>query len=73
MARKRTYKTYPQAFKEEAVALVNEPGYSVWKVADSPGIRSNMLYRWKGRLHTTNGDMSPVNYELSQMKVPGNA
>ena len=46
MTRKGTYKTYPQAFKEKAVALVNELGYSVQKAVDSLGIRNNRLYRW---------------------------
>ena len=38
---------YTQSFKEEAVALVTEQGYGVQQAADSLGIRSNMLYRWK--------------------------
>jgi len=50
MKTKRTYKTYPREFKEEAVALVTEQGYSIQKAADSLGIRSNMLHRWKGQL-----------------------
>jgi len=47
MTEKRIYKQYPQSFKEEAVALVTEQGYSVQKAADSLGIRSSLLYRWK--------------------------
>ena len=50
MTTRRTHKTYPRVFKEEAVALINEQGYSVQKAADSLGIRSNMLYRWKDQL-----------------------
>ena len=50
MTEKRIYKQYPREFKEEAVALVNEQGYSVQKAANSLGIRSNMLYRWKEQL-----------------------
>ena len=50
MTTKRTYKTYPRGFKEEAMALVYEQGYSVQKAADAVGIRSNMLYRWKDQL-----------------------
>lgn len=50
MTEKRIYKRYPPEFKEEAVALVNEEGYSVQKAADSLGIRRNMLYRWKDQL-----------------------
>jgi len=47
MTEKRIYKQYPQSFKEEAVALITEQGYSVQNAADSLGIRSSLLYRWK--------------------------
>ncbi len=49
MGQKRTYKQYSKEFKEEAVALVREQGYSVPEAARSLGIASNMLYRWKER------------------------
>jgi len=49
MSQKRTYKQYSKEFKEEAVALVREQGYSVPEAAKSLGIASNMLYRWKER------------------------
>jgi len=49
MGQKRTYKQYTKEFKEEAVALVREQGYSVPEAARSLGIASNMLYRWKER------------------------
>ena len=35
MSQKRIYKQYPQEFKEEAVALVTEQGYSVPEAAKS--------------------------------------
>ena len=47
MSQKRTYKQYSKEFKEEAVALVRDQGYSVPEAAKSLGIASNMLYRWK--------------------------
>lgn len=47
MSKKRTYKRYPQEFKEEAVALVRDQGYSVPEAAKSLGINANMLYKWK--------------------------
>ena len=47
MSQKRTYKQYSKEFKEEAVALVRDQGYSVPEAARSLGIASNMLYRWK--------------------------
>lgn len=50
MSQKRTYKQYPREFKEEAVALVREQGYSVSEAAKSLGIASNMLYKWKEKI-----------------------
>jgi transposase len=50
MSQKRTYKQYPKEFKEEAVALVLEQGYSVPEAAKSLGIATNMLYRWKEKI-----------------------
>lgn len=47
MGMKRSYKQYPKAFKEAAVALVLDQGYSVPEAAKSLGIATNMLYRWK--------------------------
>ncbi|WP_051218932.1 transposase [Oceanobacter kriegii] len=47
MSQKRSYKQYPPEFKEEAVALVTEQGYSVPEAAKSLGIATNLLYRWK--------------------------
>lgn len=47
MGQKRSYKQYPKEFKDEAVALVREQGYSVREAAKSLGIAANMLYRWK--------------------------
>ena len=50
MSQKRSYKQYPREYKEEAVALVTEQGYSVPKAAESLGINPNMLYKWKDKL-----------------------
>ena len=47
MGQKRSYKQYSKEFKEEAVGLVLEQGYSVPEAAKSLGIAANMLYRWK--------------------------
>lgn len=47
MSQKRTHKQYPKEFKEEAVSLVLNQGYSVPEAAKLLGIASNMLYRWK--------------------------
>ncbi len=50
MKEKRVCKRYTQSFKEEAVALITEQGYGVQQAADSLGIRSKILYRWKQQL-----------------------
>ena len=50
MGQKRTYKQYSKEYKEEAVALIREQGYSVPEAAISLGIASNMLYRWKEQI-----------------------
>ena len=56
MSKKRTYKSYTQEFKEEAVALVTEQGYSVPQAAESLGIRANQLYQWKQKLEQSKQD-----------------
>ena len=50
MTQKRAYKKYPQAFKEEVVALVREQGYSIAKAAESVGIKPSLLYKWKDKI-----------------------
>jgi transposase len=43
MNQKRQYKAYTEAFKEEAVALVIDQGYTVPEAAQSLGIRIVMV------------------------------
>ena len=50
MNQKRAYKQYPKEFKEEAVALVLEQGYTVPQAAKSLGIATNLLYKWKEKI-----------------------
>ncbi len=52
MVQKRTYKQYSKEYKEEAVALVPEQGYSVPEAAKSLGIASNILFRWKSKIES---------------------
>ena len=52
MGQKRTYKQYSKDYKEEAVALVREQGYSVPEAAKSLGLASNILYRWKEQIES---------------------
>ena len=46
---KRTNRSYTAEFKQEAVALVAEQGYSVSKAAASLGITDKLLYNWKAK------------------------
>jgi transposase len=52
MTEKRTNKSYSKEFKEEAVALITEQGYSVAEAAKAVGVRTNQLYRWKQEQET---------------------
>ena len=49
MGQKCSHKQYPKEFKEEAVALVRDQGYSVGEAANSLGIAPNLLYHWKAK------------------------
>ena len=43
---KRINKQYPNDFKQEAVALVLEQGYTIVQAAASLGITDKILYSW---------------------------
>ena len=68
MNEKRIYKRYPQSFKEEAVALVIEQGYSVAEAAKSLGIRPNQLYDWKAKLEAEQSDVALSADEREELK-----
>jgi transposase len=68
MTEKRTYSQYPREFKEEAVALIADQGYSVQKAADSLGIRSNLLYRWQRQLEDQKSGKSLSEDERAELK-----
>lgn len=51
MTEKRTYKRYPKEFKEEAVALVREQGYTVTEAAEAVGVSATPLHKWKAKLY----------------------
>ncbi|MBU2712208.1 IS3 family transposase [Zooshikella harenae] len=47
MSLKKSHKSYPQSFKDEAVLMVLEQGYSVADAAKSLGVGTSLLYKWK--------------------------
>ena len=50
MTQRRKPRKYSDEFKEEAVKLVTEQGYSVTEAANSLGITTKLLYNWKDKL-----------------------
>lgn len=68
MNQKRVYKSYPPAFKEEAVALVTDQGYSVAEAAESLGIRANQLYDWKAKFDASKQDSALSDDERAELK-----
>jgi len=52
-----TRKTYPKAFKLEAVRLLNEADKPAAEIALELGIRRNQLYKWRDQLNST-GDVA---------------
>lgn len=68
MSQKRTHKQYTKEFKEEAVALVLEQGYSVGQAAKSLGIGTSLLYKWKERLEAQREGVALVEDEREELK-----
>lgn len=46
-SKRRPYKTYPEAFKLEALRLLDESDRPAAEIARQLGIRRNQLYKWK--------------------------
>lgn len=69
MTKKRIYKSYPQSFKEEAVALVTEQNYSVAEAATALGINSNLIYKWKDKIECEASGNILNNDERAELKM----
>lgn len=69
MTTKRTYKQYPKEFKEEAVALILEQGYTVPEAAESLGINPNILYKWKDKIEEQQQGISLSGDEREELKA----
>ena len=68
MSEKRTNKQYPTEFKEEAVALIHDQGYSVSEAAKSLGIGTSMLYKWKEKIEAQREGNAISEDERSELK-----
>ncbi len=62
-AKKR--RSYTQEFKEEAVKLVTEQGYSLAEAGRNLGIHVNVLGRWKRNIQSGGQDGVPHNSAVS--------
>lgn len=52
MSLKKSHKSYPQDFKDEAFLMVTDQGYSVAQAAKSLGVGTSLLYKWKEKFET---------------------
>ncbi len=50
MTQRRKPRKYTDEFREEAVKLVTEQGYTIIEAAKSLGITTKLLYNWKDKL-----------------------
>jgi len=68
MGQKRSHKQYTKEFKEEAVALVLEQGYSVAEAAKSLGIVTSLLYKWKENIESQREGIALAEDEREELK-----
>ncbi|MCB2182145.1 MAG: transposase [Desulfobulbaceae bacterium] len=54
--KKKKRSNYTKEFKEEAVKLVTEQGYSYAEAGRNLGVNSNLLSRWKREIEEDGGD-----------------
>ena len=69
MTTKRTNKQYPKEFKEEAVALVLEQGYTVPEAAVSLGLNANLPYKWEDKIEEQQQGISFSGGEREELKA----
>lgn len=71
---KRTRRKYTDEFKDEAVKLITEQGYSIAEVARNLGVNANLLGRWKKEAEeppgqsSSSGDMAAMQAELKRLR-----
>ena len=60
--KKKTRRKYTQEFKEEAVKLITNQGYSFAEAGRNLGVNPNQLSRWKREIESDTGsELSPAN------------
>ena len=64
---KRTNKQYPNDFKQEAVALVTQQGYSVVEAASSLNVTDKLLYNWVAKFKQENEESALSTDERAEL------
>ena len=57
---KQKRRSYTREFKEEAVKLINEQGYSYAEAGRNLGVNPNQLSRWKREIEGDSGDLGSM-------------
>jgi transposase-like protein len=68
MSLKKSHKSYPQVFKDEAVLMVLEQGYSVADAAKSLGVSTSLLYNWKEKYQALQQGITLEESERDELK-----
>ncbi|MCL1107918.1 IS3 family transposase [Shewanella algicola] len=68
MSLKQSHKSYPQAFKDEAVLMVLDQGYSVADAAKSLGVGTSLLYKWKEKYEAQRQGIALEESERDELK-----
>ena len=68
MSLKKSHKSYPQAFKDEAVLMVVEQGYSVAEAAKALGVGTSLLYKWKEKFEAQRQGLTLEESERDELK-----
>ncbi|MGL4838423.1 MAG: IS3 family transposase [Shewanella sp.] len=68
MSLKKSHKSYPQAFKDEAVLMVLEQGYSIAEAAKSLGVSTSQLYKWKEKYQALQQGIALEESERDELK-----
>ena len=67
MKTKRVNRKYSKEFKEEAVALVTEQGYSASQAAEAVGIEKRLIYNWINKAANDNSEDALSADELKEL------
>ncbi len=68
--KKRTRRKYPQEFKEEAVKLITEQGYTFAEAGRNLGVHPNLISKWKKEIEGVPGsELSPASVVSIQSEL----